>query len=151
MCTFVSSYQWNKTFFLSLSYSWFNQLNTPLTATQRTRPARLVEGHLRLTLHSSLSGLGSLHAVLSKRRGKVVTDAMVDGTDLIQVTATIPQVESFVSFDPLLTLSCYLTSKILTLPRHHHFLATGTVARIDEKIQWRSYSTRTCLFTLGSA
>ncbi|KAL3826740.1 hypothetical protein ACHAXA_009349 [Cyclostephanos tholiformis] len=60
-----------------------------------TRPARLVEGHLRLTLHSSLAGLGSLHAVLSKRRGKVVTDAMVDGTDLIQVTATIPQAESF--------------------------------------------------------
>lgn len=63
-----------------------------------TRPARLVEGHLRLTLHSSLAGLGSLHAVLSRRRGKVVTDAMVDGTELIQVTATIPQAESFVSF-----------------------------------------------------
>mmetsp|Transcript_36287 Transcript_36287/g.65335 ORF Transcript_36287/g.65335 Transcript_36287/m.65335 type:complete len:1104 (-) Transcript_36287:229-3540(-) len=60
-----------------------------------TRPARLVEGHLKLTLHSSLAGLGSLHAVLSKRRGKVITDEMVDGTDLIQVTATIPQVESF--------------------------------------------------------
>ena len=60
-----------------------------------TRPARLVEGHLRLTLHSSMSGLGSLHAVLSKRRGKVVSDEMVDGTDLIQVTATIPQAESF--------------------------------------------------------
>ncbi|KAL7545329.1 hypothetical protein ACHAWF_008678 [Thalassiosira exigua] len=60
-----------------------------------TRPARLVEGHLRLTLHSSLAGLGSLHAVLSRRRGKVVTDEMVDGTDLIQVTATIPQAESF--------------------------------------------------------
>ena len=63
----------------------------------RTRPARLVEGHLRLTLHSSLAGLGPLHAVLSKRRGKVVTDAMVDGTDLIRITATIPQAESFVS------------------------------------------------------
>ncbi|KAL7471116.1 hypothetical protein ACHAXS_011406 [Conticribra weissflogii] len=60
-----------------------------------TRPARLVEGHLRLTLHSSLAGLGSLHAVLSKRRGRVVTDTMVDGTDLIRITATIPQAESF--------------------------------------------------------
>ena len=54
-----------------------------------TRPARLVEGHLRLTLHSSLSGLGPLHAVLSKRRGKVITDDMVDGTDLIQVGAGV--------------------------------------------------------------
>ncbi|KAK1741717.1 elongation factor 2 family protein [Skeletonema marinoi] len=60
-----------------------------------SRPARIVEGHLKLTLHSSLAGLGSLHAVLSKRRGRVVTDSMVDGTDLIQVTATIPQAESF--------------------------------------------------------
>jgi len=60
-----------------------------------TRPARLVESHLRLTLHSSLAGLGPLHAILSKRRGKVVTDTMVDGTDLIRITATIPQAESF--------------------------------------------------------
>lgn len=63
----------------------------------RTRPARLVESHLRLTLHSSLAGLGALHAILSRRRGKVVTDTMVDGTDLIRITATIPQAESFVS------------------------------------------------------
>ena len=61
----------------------------------RTRPARLLEGHLRLTLHSSLAGLGPLHAVLSKRRGRVETDTMVDGTDLIRITATIPQAESF--------------------------------------------------------
>lgn len=77
--------------FLALIFSRFIQICS-------TRPARLVECHLRLTLHSSLAGLGSLHAVLSKRRGKVITDAMVDGTDLIQVTATIPQAESFVSF-----------------------------------------------------
>ncbi|KAL9188657.1 hypothetical protein ACHAXT_007035 [Thalassiosira profunda] len=70
-------------------------LRSGVRCSMLTRPARLVEGHLRLTLHSSLSGLGSLHAVLSRRRGKVVTDEMVDGTDLIQVTATIPQAESF--------------------------------------------------------
>jgi len=60
-----------------------------------SRPARLVEGHLRLTLHSSFTGLGPLHAVLSRRRGKVLTDDMVEGTDLIRVTANLPQVESF--------------------------------------------------------
>ena len=69
----------------------------PFFSSPRTRPARLVESHLRLTLHSSLAGLGPLHAILSKRRGKVVTDTMVDGTDLIRITATIPQAESFVS------------------------------------------------------
>ena len=60
-----------------------------------SRPARLVEGHLRLTLHSSFTGLGPLHAVLSRRRGKVLTDDMVEGTDLIRVTANLPQAESF--------------------------------------------------------
>ena len=60
-----------------------------------TRPVRIMESHLKLTLHSSLAGLGPLYAVLSKRRGRVLTDTMVDGTDLIRITATIPQAESF--------------------------------------------------------
>jgi ribosome assembly protein 1 len=61
----------------------------------RTRPSRLMERHLRLTLHSSLAGLGSLYAVLSKRRGKVLEDSMVDGTDLLSISATLPHGESF--------------------------------------------------------
>jgi ribosome assembly protein 1 len=60
-----------------------------------SRPVRLMEGHLRLTLHSSLSGLGPLYQVLSRRRGKVVNDTMVDGTDLLMITAMIPQAEAF--------------------------------------------------------
>jgi ribosome assembly protein 1 len=60
-----------------------------------TRPARLMESHLRLTLHSSLGGLGSLYSVLSKRRGRVLEDSMVDGTDLLEITATLPHAESF--------------------------------------------------------
>jgi ribosome assembly protein 1 len=60
-----------------------------------TRPIRLMESHLRLTLHSSLKGLGSLYAVLSKRRGKVLEDSMVDGTDLLEISASLPHAESF--------------------------------------------------------
>jgi ribosome assembly protein 1 len=60
-----------------------------------TRPIRLMEKYLRLTLHSSLSGLGPLYAVLSKRRGKVLDDAMVDGTDLLEISALLPHAESF--------------------------------------------------------
>jgi ribosome assembly protein 1 len=60
-----------------------------------SRPARLMEGHLRLTLHSSLAGLGALYQVLSKRRGKVIEDSMVDGTDLLMITALVPQAEAF--------------------------------------------------------
>lgn len=60
-----------------------------------TRPSRLMESHLKLTLHSSLAGIGSLYSVLSKRRGKVLEDSMVEGTDLLMITATIPHAESF--------------------------------------------------------
>ena len=54
-----------------------------------------MESHLKLTLNSSLAGLGSLYSVLSKRRGKVLEDSMVDGTDLLLITATLPHAESF--------------------------------------------------------
>jgi ribosome assembly protein 1 len=70
-------------------------LRTGIRSAILTRPVRLVEGHLRLTLHSSLTGLGPLYAILSKRRGRVISDTMVEGTDLISITATLPQIESF--------------------------------------------------------
>lgn len=70
-------------------------LRTGIRTALLTRPARLMEGHLKLTLHSSLSALGPLYDVLSKRRGRVITDAMVEGTDLISIEATLPQSESF--------------------------------------------------------
>jgi ribosome assembly protein 1 len=60
-----------------------------------SRPARLVESHLKLTLNSSLAGLGPLYSVLSKRRGKVLEDSMVDGTDLLLISASLPHAESF--------------------------------------------------------
>ncbi len=70
-------------------------LRTGIRTALLTRPARLMEGHLKLTLHSSLSGLGPLYEVLSRRRGKVLSDTMVEGTDLISIEATLPQSESF--------------------------------------------------------
>ena len=54
-----------------------------------------MESHLKLILNSFMSGIGSLYNVLSKRRGKVVDDSMVDGTDLLLIEATIPHAESF--------------------------------------------------------
>jgi ribosome assembly protein 1 len=70
-------------------------LRTGVRCALLTRPARLMEGILRLTLHSSLSGLGALYSVLSKRRGKVVEDSMVEGTDLLLIEALLPQAEAF--------------------------------------------------------
>jgi ribosome assembly protein 1 len=93
-----------------------------------TRPARLMEGHLKLTLHSSLAGLGPLYAVLSKKRGKVLEDTMVDGTDLIMITATLPQAESFRLAPELLQKS----SGEVTAPE----LTFSQWARLDEDPFW---------------
>lgn len=60
-----------------------------------SRPARLVEGYFKLSLHSSLEGLGPLYNILSKRRGRVVEDTMVDGTQLLLIEALLPQAEAF--------------------------------------------------------
>jgi len=75
-----------------------------------SRPVRLMEGMLRLTLHSSLSGLGPLYSVLSKRRGRVIDESMVDDgtTDLLSITALIPQAEAF-----------GLTSELLRVTKGH--------------------------------
>lgn len=70
-------------------------MKTGIRSSLLSRPVRLVEGILRLTLHSSLTGLGPLYAILSKRRGSVESDEMVDGTDLINIDARLPQSESF--------------------------------------------------------
>lgn len=70
-------------------------LRTGIRSALLSRPVRLMEGTLKLTLHSSLTGLGPLYAILSKRRGRVLSDTMVDGTDLIAIEAVIPQIESF--------------------------------------------------------
>lgn len=56
-----------------------------------SRPIRLMEKQLKLTLHSSVAGLGGLHSVLNKRRGRVVEDSMVEGADLLLITALVPQ------------------------------------------------------------
>mmetsp|Transcript_7723 Transcript_7723/g.18924 ORF Transcript_7723/g.18924 Transcript_7723/m.18924 type:complete len:1111 (-) Transcript_7723:1071-4403(-) len=70
-------------------------LRTGIRSAMLSRPSRLVESHLKLTLNSSFAGLGSLYPVLSKRRGKVLEDSMVDGTDLLLISANLPHAESF--------------------------------------------------------
>ena len=80
-----------------------------------------------------------MHSVLSRRRGKVVTDAMVDGTDLIQVTATIPQAESFVSSgsqhcSELLNKAQSNSLTILFVIFILYYLTAGIGSRANEEI-----------------
>lgn len=72
-----------------------SSLRSGIRSALLSRPARLLEGLLKLTLHTTLSGVGTLYTVLNKRRGKVLEDTMVDGTELLLISALIPQAESF--------------------------------------------------------
>jgi len=55
---------------------------------------RLVEGYFKCDLQCSSDQLRNLYAVLSKRRGIVLSDEVVEGTDLFIISALLPVVMS---------------------------------------------------------
>ncbi|CAM9130524.1 unnamed protein product [Scytosiphon promiscuus] len=65
-------------------------------------PVRLVEAYYRCSLQCDQQQLGNMYAVLSKRRGRVVDEDLVDGTQLFLLTALLPVAESFGFADELL-------------------------------------------------
>eukprot|EP00752_Nemacystus_decipiens_P007824 g6989.t1 len=65
-------------------------------------PVRLVEAFYRCSLQCDQLQLGNMYAVLSKRRGRVVDEDLVDGTQLFLLTALLPVAESFGFADELL-------------------------------------------------
>ena len=65
--------------------------------------SRLVEAIFKCSLHCLAEGeqLGNLYSVISRRRGKVVSEGMVDGTSLFLIDALIPVVEAYGIADEL--------------------------------------------------
>jgi ribosome assembly protein 1 len=66
---------------------------------------RLMEPFFRCNLHclADLAGdhLGKLYSVVSKRRGRIISETVVDGTSLFQIEVLIPVVEAFGLADEL--------------------------------------------------
>lgn len=58
-------------------------------------PLRVVEPIFSCDLQCDQTQLGNLYAVLSKRRGEVIKEDIIDGTSLYLLTATLPVRESF--------------------------------------------------------
>lgn len=58
-------------------------------------PVRIVEPVYACDLQCDQSQLGNLYAVLSKRRGEVTKEDIIDGTSLFILSATLPVSESF--------------------------------------------------------
>ncbi len=58
-------------------------------------PLRLVESFYSCTLQCDQSQLGNMYAVLGRRRGRVTSEDVLEGTPLFLLEAVIPVVESF--------------------------------------------------------
>ncbi len=58
-------------------------------------PVRLVESFYSCTLQCDQSQLGNMYAVLGRRRGRVTSEDVLEGTPLFLLEAVIPVVESF--------------------------------------------------------
>ena len=58
-------------------------------------PLRIVEPVYACDLQCDQSQLGNLYGVLSKRRGVVTKEDIIDGTSLFILSATLPVSESF--------------------------------------------------------
>lgn len=56
---------------------------------------RLIEPIYQVDLQCTADQLGALYNVLSKRRGKIISDELLEGTSLFMVTAYLPVTESF--------------------------------------------------------
>ncbi|CAM9562452.1 unnamed protein product [Chrysoparadoxa australica] len=58
-------------------------------------PVRLVEAFYACSLQCDQSQMGNMYSVLSKRRGRVVSEDLVEGTQLFLLEAYLPLAESF--------------------------------------------------------
>jgi translation elongation factor EF-G len=60
-----------------------------------TAPLRLYEPMYACTLQCDQMQLGSLYSVVSRRRGAVSDEDIIEGTSLFVLSVTLPIVESF--------------------------------------------------------
>ncbi|XP_005104612.1 elongation factor-like GTPase 1 [Aplysia californica] len=61
----------------------------------QAQPQRLMAAMYKCEVQATMEVLGKLHGVLSKRYGQVLSEEMQEGTDIFNVTAALPVVESF--------------------------------------------------------
>merc|ERR1719319_57212 len=64
---------------------------------------RLVEPMYRVFIQGTTEVLGSIYDVVSKRKGRITGDSIVEGTQLFDIYALLPVVESFGFCDELRT------------------------------------------------
>jgi ribosome assembly protein 1 len=61
-----------------------------ICAAAMTRPVRLVESYVVCEFQTSFGALGEVYAVLSKRRGRVIQETSIEGTDLVTIECYVP-------------------------------------------------------------
>jgi ribosome assembly protein 1 len=81
------------------SGSMISDVKFALSLSMLSCPLRIVEPIYACDLQCDQTQLGNLYAVLSKRRGEVTKEDIIDGTSLFILSATLPVSESF-GFSP---------------------------------------------------
>lgn len=61
----------------------------------QTMPQRLMVAMYQCTIQASADALGRLYAVIGKRNGRVISEEMQEGTQMFNILAEFPVVESF--------------------------------------------------------
>lgn len=90
-----SSQSSNNTAMILSSGHMISEVKSALRLCMLSCPLRLVEPIYACDLQCDQSQLGNLYAVLSKRRGEVTKEDIIDGTSLFILSATLPISESF--------------------------------------------------------
>ena len=71
-----------------------SQLAVCIRLASLTRPFRVVESHVKCSFQSSLSSLGPVYSTVAGRRGRVIKEDMLEGTDVISVVCSVPMKET---------------------------------------------------------
>ncbi len=69
-------------------------VNAALRAAMITRPCRLLESFVKCDFQATVGSLGKVYGVLNKRRGKVLDEGNVEGTELLVVECAVPLAET---------------------------------------------------------
>ncbi|GFO11767.1 elongation factor tu GTP-binding domain-containing protein 1 [Plakobranchus ocellatus] len=93
--TVSESVEWNSSVFGPLSGQLISTMKEGCRRAFQAQPQRLVVAMYKCEVQATMDVLGKLHAVLSKRFGQVLSDDLQEGTDIFNVTAVLPVVESF--------------------------------------------------------
>ena len=73
---------------------FISQISKSIRLACLSRPCRIAESYVRCDFQSGVTSLGAVYDTVSKRRGKVIEEIMVEGTEMITIVVALPLSET---------------------------------------------------------